>query len=163
MLDSSGERQPKSNFIRIQSGSSMGITSILTCPTRRDIPEDASLHSHRRENLKSYVPHARLLLRFLFDPVDGSDIFLRNVVRTSADYMTYLTKCSKSALWVVEVLHQGSDLCRCWREWVRFTGALGFVHCPGLKPKTWHFGNWICFHPQVMGEDSCSVGSLRKN
>jgi hypothetical protein len=30
-------------------------TSVLIRSTRRDIPEDAILHSHRRENLKSYV------------------------------------------------------------------------------------------------------------
>jgi hypothetical protein len=30
-------------------------TSVLTRATRRNIPEDASLHSHRRENLKSYT------------------------------------------------------------------------------------------------------------
>jgi hypothetical protein len=30
-------------------------TSVLTTPTRRNIPEDAILHSHRRENLKSYI------------------------------------------------------------------------------------------------------------
>jgi hypothetical protein len=29
-------------------------TSILTRATRRNIPEDTILHSHRRENLKSY-------------------------------------------------------------------------------------------------------------
>jgi hypothetical protein len=29
-------------------------TSVLTRTTRRNIPEDAILHSHRRENLKSY-------------------------------------------------------------------------------------------------------------
>jgi hypothetical protein len=28
-------------------------TSVLTRATRRDIPEDTILHSHRRENLKS--------------------------------------------------------------------------------------------------------------
>jgi hypothetical protein len=30
-------------------------TSILTRATRRNIPEDTILHSHRRENLKSYI------------------------------------------------------------------------------------------------------------
>jgi hypothetical protein len=29
-------------------------TSVLTRSTRRNIPEDTILHSHRRENLKSY-------------------------------------------------------------------------------------------------------------
>jgi hypothetical protein len=30
-------------------------TSALTRATRHDIPEDDILHSHRRENLKSYI------------------------------------------------------------------------------------------------------------
>jgi hypothetical protein len=30
-------------------------TSVLTRATRRSIPEDTILHSHRRENLKSYM------------------------------------------------------------------------------------------------------------
>jgi hypothetical protein len=30
-------------------------TSVLTRATRRNIPVDAILHSHRRENLKSYI------------------------------------------------------------------------------------------------------------
>jgi hypothetical protein len=32
-------------------------TSVLTRTTRRNIPEDTILHSHRRENLKSYKEH----------------------------------------------------------------------------------------------------------
>jgi hypothetical protein len=30
-------------------------TSVLTRATQRNIPEDDILHSHRRENLKSYI------------------------------------------------------------------------------------------------------------
>jgi hypothetical protein len=30
-------------------------TSVLTRAARRNIPEDAIIHSHRRENLKSYI------------------------------------------------------------------------------------------------------------
>jgi hypothetical protein len=30
-------------------------TPVLTTDTRRNIPEDAILHSHRRENLNSYI------------------------------------------------------------------------------------------------------------
>jgi hypothetical protein len=30
-------------------------TSVLTRATRRNNPEDTILHSHRRENLKSYI------------------------------------------------------------------------------------------------------------
>jgi hypothetical protein len=30
-------------------------TSVITRPTRRNIPEDTILHSHRCENLKSYI------------------------------------------------------------------------------------------------------------
>jgi hypothetical protein len=36
-------------------------TSVLTRATRRNIPEDAILHSHRRENLISYMEECSLL------------------------------------------------------------------------------------------------------
>jgi hypothetical protein len=38
-------------------------TSVLTRATRRNIPEDASLHSHRHENLKSYIEQIGMLLK----------------------------------------------------------------------------------------------------
>jgi hypothetical protein len=37
-------------------------TSVLTRTTRRNIPEDTILHSHRRENLKSYIVYLCLLM-----------------------------------------------------------------------------------------------------
>jgi hypothetical protein len=44
-------------------------TSALTRATRRNIPEDIILHSHRRENLKSYV------LWDVFMAVSMKDVF----------------------------------------------------------------------------------------
>jgi hypothetical protein len=38
-----------------------GGTSVLTRATRRNIPEDDILHTHRRENLRSYIPYVSLL------------------------------------------------------------------------------------------------------
>jgi hypothetical protein len=35
-------------------------TSVLTRATRRNIPEEVILHSHRRENLKSYAYESKL-------------------------------------------------------------------------------------------------------
>jgi hypothetical protein len=34
---------------------SSSVTSVLTRATRRNIPEDDNLHSHRHENIKSYI------------------------------------------------------------------------------------------------------------
>jgi hypothetical protein len=39
-------------------------TSVLTRATRRNIPEDAILHSHHRENLKFYMANYECLLRY---------------------------------------------------------------------------------------------------
>jgi hypothetical protein len=56
-------------------------TSVLTRATRRNIPEDSILHSHCRENLKSYKsyfppPHITLTYPFFFlgtlDEIDKS-------------------------------------------------------------------------------------------
>jgi hypothetical protein len=42
------------SFIRVTEAQSSSETSVLTRVIRRNIPEVAILHSHRRENLKSY-------------------------------------------------------------------------------------------------------------
>jgi hypothetical protein len=41
-------------------------TSVLTRATRRNNPEDTILHSHRRENLKSYIENTEFRKRDVF-------------------------------------------------------------------------------------------------
>jgi hypothetical protein len=41
-------------------------TSVFTRAIRRNIPEDAILHSHRRENLKSYNLHDVFISKHIF-------------------------------------------------------------------------------------------------
>jgi hypothetical protein len=41
-------------------------TTVITRATRRNIPEDAILHSHRRENLKSYKPTVCSISRWTY-------------------------------------------------------------------------------------------------
>jgi hypothetical protein len=41
-------------------------TSVLTRATRHNIPEDTIVHSHRRENLKSYMYAIQFLLQAIY-------------------------------------------------------------------------------------------------
>jgi hypothetical protein len=50
-------------------------TSVLTRATRRNNPENTILHSHRRENLKSYIVEVNLL--------EGSRVMERNEILNS--------------------------------------------------------------------------------
>jgi hypothetical protein len=49
-------------------------TSVLKRATRSNIPEDAILHSHRRESLKSYMP---TLMQLLSRPYESELIALK--------------------------------------------------------------------------------------
>jgi hypothetical protein len=48
-------------------------TSVLTRVTRRNIPEDSILHSHRRENLKSYI-----IVYYSVKKYEGIEVYLHN-------------------------------------------------------------------------------------
>jgi thiazole synthase ThiGH ThiG subunit len=50
-------------------------TSVLTRATRRNNPEDTILHSHRRENLKSYNvdPSSQILVTLMMEALNSSE------------------------------------------------------------------------------------------
>jgi hypothetical protein len=50
-------------------------TSVLTRATRRNNPEDTILHSHRRENLKSYKIHEVCLFNLITKALLRFEVF----------------------------------------------------------------------------------------
>jgi hypothetical protein len=52
------------------------VMSVLTRATRRNIPQDAILHSHRRENLKFYILFVSVTVSSLARPVQGLSILI---------------------------------------------------------------------------------------
>jgi hypothetical protein len=59
--------------------------SVFTRATRRNIPEDAILHSHRRENLKSYINQDRIASFNLCRPISSDkNINSKNITQEYA-------------------------------------------------------------------------------
>jgi hypothetical protein len=58
-------------------------TSVHTRSTRRHIPEDGILHSHRRENLKSYVPK---LVNRIYDSCDTVAYFFYACILLNVEF-----------------------------------------------------------------------------
>jgi heme/copper-type cytochrome/quinol oxidase subunit 4 len=64
-------------------------TSVLTRATRRNIPEDTILHSHRLGNLKSYIINFALQIFLLFIPKMSAG-FTSHVVQIIPIYFTWI-------------------------------------------------------------------------
>jgi hypothetical protein len=68
-------------------------TSVVTRATRRNIPEDDILHSHRRENLKSYI----LCLLFV------------SMVTSQVHIFNYLSKWLQEHCIVIDIINLHGD------------------------------------------------------
>jgi hypothetical protein len=69
-------------------------SSVLTRATRRNIPEDTILHSHRRENLKSYIWSSSLcsfLHPFIIPSLYGPNTLLNTLFSNNLSLCSSLT------------------------------------------------------------------------
>jgi hypothetical protein len=84
-------------------------TSVLTRATRRNNPEDTILHSHRRENLKSYnvVPSSPVLVTLMMEALSSSDT-------------SVLTRATRGSIPEDDILH--SDRRENLKSYIALTG-----------------------------------------
>jgi hypothetical protein len=80
-------------------------TSVLTRATRRNIPEDTILHSHRRENLKSYILQTSLLILlncalFPFTPGSSNTFATLKYSYVLCDQINYSKYCFPNEMWI---------------------------------------------------------------
>jgi hypothetical protein len=83
-------------------------TSVLTRATRRNIPEDTFLHSHRRENLKFYIFHVKFKYLTVQAPILGNK---------QADKYDLQQICSRSLnMKCYQNQSNGSPILRQWQK-----------------------------------------------
>jgi hypothetical protein len=82
--------------ILMKEALSFSETSVLTRATRRNIPEDTILHSHRRENLKFYMLIMCSYSAYYFHRDDAGDI---------SSEMSVLTRATRSYIPQDGILH----------------------------------------------------------
>jgi hypothetical protein len=71
-------------IVTLMEALSSSETSILTRATWRNIPEDAILHSHRSENLKSYIVSGLMIgCTELLQLLNRSEVYAVTVLHTS--------------------------------------------------------------------------------
>jgi hypothetical protein len=83
-------------------------TSVLTRATRRNDPEDTILHSHRRENLKSYnfVPSSPILVTMRMEALRSSE--------TSDHTESYIVTSPKTAFFIVTAVETSNIMKKHW-------------------------------------------------
>jgi hypothetical protein len=87
-------------------------TSVLTRAARRNIPEDAILHSHHRENLKSYIGTICSKFRYSLYAVKGPENYSEYCYL--ADRLGF--DAARLAVTVLQLYSRCMEVGVCWGE-----------------------------------------------